>query len=180
MSITLADAEVAYVNWGANCGPTALAAVLGLTLDQVRPHMGDFERKGYTNPTLMYAALKSLGAKHHDRRLIAMKVEHARGARAEDWPRYGLCRVQWEGPWTAPGVPLRARYRHTHWIGCSVRSDGPADIGIFDVNCLNNGTGWVSLDNWRLLVVPEILAACEPKASGGWHLTHTIEIARPA
>jgi len=61
---TLADADRAADLWGMNCGPGALAAVCGLTLDEVRPHMGDFESKGYTNPTLMFAALKSIGVKH--------------------------------------------------------------------------------------------------------------------
>jgi hypothetical protein len=62
--ISVEDAEHANDVWGCNCGPGALAAITGLTLDQVRPHMGDFERKRYTNPTLMFAALKSIGARY--------------------------------------------------------------------------------------------------------------------
>jgi hypothetical protein len=54
VSFTEADAHRAYDEWGANCGPGALAAIAGLTLDKVRALMGDFETKGYTNPTLMY------------------------------------------------------------------------------------------------------------------------------
>src|SRR5580700_11291869 len=46
---TPADADRAYEEWGMNCGPSALAAVMGMTFDEVRPHMGDFERKHYTN-----------------------------------------------------------------------------------------------------------------------------------
>lgn len=167
---TVAELEAANSLWGANCGPGALAAILGMTLEQVRPHLGDFERKGYTNPTLMYAALKSaIPCRYHTKNL------RTAGKAPWDWPRYGLCRVQWEGPWTEPGVPMRARYRHTHWIGCAAESND--NIGVFDVNALGEGaTGWVSLANWKTILVPWILESCVRRASGGWHLTHAIEI----
>ena len=69
---------------------------------------------------------------------------------------------------------MAARYRHTHWIGANGRN--PRNIGIWDVNCMNNGTGWVSLENWRAIAVPHILRACVPRADGVWHLTHAIEV----
>lgn len=159
----LADADHAYETWGANCGPGALAAIMGLTLDEVRPHMGDFESKRYTNPTMMFAALKSVGA---DWRRIDQ--DHPPGY----WPRYGLARIQWEGPWTKPGVPMRVRYGYTHWVG-SVTVNGHA--GVFDINCLNNGSGWVSSSEWRDTVVPAIVAQY-PRADGRWHVTHSIEV----
>lgn len=171
---TIEDGIRAEDEWGANCGPGALAAIMGMTLDEVRPHMGDFERKGYTNPTLMLTALQSL--------LVARVISEWRCAvvRANgeplDWPHYGLARIQWEGPWTKPGVPIRARYRYTHWIGVFCRSDLPIDVGIFDINALGNGTGWCSLVNWESIIVPHILKECVPRASGGWHITHAIEI----
>jgi hypothetical protein len=49
---------------------------------------------------------------------------------------------------------------------------------VFDVNCMCVG-GWVPLSEWRDSVVPWILKECEPKANGGWHLTHVLEITRP-
>ena len=159
---TLADAERAHDDWGANCGPVALAAIMGITLDDVRPHMGDFEKKHYTNPSLMLAALRSL-------RRPFWKI----GA---TWPQYGLVRIQWEGPWTQPGVPMLARYRYTHWVGAAQRG---GETGIFDVNCLNNGTGWSSLADWSAVVVPYILEQY-PKASGNWHITHSFEVKRDA
>lgn len=168
-AFTLEDATRAYDEWGANCGPGALAGVLGLTLDQVRPHMGDFERKGYTNPTLMFAALRSLGVKYHRVDFITTEGQPRR-----HWPARGLVRIQWEGPWTKPGVPMAARYRHTHWIGAA---KGPLDdVGIFDINCINNGSGWVALADWERIIVPHILRECEPKASGAWHQTHVLEL----
>jgi len=154
--------------WGANCGPGAIAAICGLTLDELRPHLGDFEEKGYTNPTLMFEILERIGAQIRVRSIAAnLKTPLT-------WPDYGLVRIQWEGPWCAPGVPMAARYRHTHWIGANGRN--PRNIGIWDVNCMNNGTGWVSLENWRAIAVPHILRACVPRADGGWHLTHAIEV----
>ena len=161
---TLEDAELAYITWGCNCGPGALAAITGITLDDVRCHMGDFERKGYTNPTLMYESLDRAGARWQ---LIGPKT----------WPQWGLVRIQWHGPWSAPGVPVRVAYRHTHWIGASVRPGG--DIGIFDINAMNNGSGWCSLKNWSDSLVPWLLGECEPKADGTWSITHSIEVVPP-
>ncbi len=155
------DAERAYDEWGCNCGPAAVAAICGLTLDGVRPHMGDFEAKHYTNPTLMWRVLDSIG--------VRWTV-----CRSGTWPDRGLCRVQWEGPWTRPGVPARAAYRHTHWVGAATRDTG--EIGVFDVNALGNGSGWCSLEDWSSTLVPWILEECVPRADGGWHLTHVVEV----
>lgn len=158
------DADRSYDEWGANCAPTAIAAICGLTLDELRPHMGDFERKHYTNPTLMWQVLDSIGARW---RLVKPP---------RTWPEYGLARVQWEGPWTAPGVPAAAAYRHTHWVGAA--HDPVKGIGIFDINAIGNGSGWCALENWTGTLVPWILDECVPRANGGWHLTHVVEVAR--
>lgn len=158
---TIEEAQHAADEWGANCGPGAIAAVLGLTLDAVHPHMQDFERKRYSNPKLVFAALLSLGAQW--RRADAV------------WPKHGLVRVQWEGPWTMPGVPMRARYRHTHWIGARRVGENVWNTEIFDINCICVG-GWVPLKEWSMQVVPWLLRETEPKAFGGWHSTHVLEI----
>jgi hypothetical protein len=52
VKFTQEESHQAFDAWGFNCGPSAIAAVVGLTIDEVRPHMGDFESKHYTNPTL--------------------------------------------------------------------------------------------------------------------------------
>lgn len=159
------DATRAYDSWGCNCGPSALAAVAGLTLEQVRVHIGDFELKGYTNPKLMLASMDRIGLKYkkskplYDGELL--------------FPQFGLARIQWEGPWTKPGVPMRVRYRHSHWVASSTHSDGTQ---IFDINCMLVG-GVVGVSVWRDSVVPWLLERCEPKANGKHHITHSIEIA---
>lgn len=161
------DADRAYDDWGANCGPGAIAAICGMSLDELRPMMGDFERKGYTNPSLMWQVLNRLG----------VRWTLLRG-KPLDWPNYGLVRVQWEGPWTQPGVPIRARYRYTHWVGAARAPSG--SVGVFDINAISNGSGWTSLSDWSTILVPWLLNECVPRASGGWHLTHVVEIQRDA
>lgn len=169
LRFTAMDLEEAHEAWGCNCGPGALAAILGLTLDQVRPLMGDFEQKRYTNPTLMLESLRRAGAR------LSYRGGHLDPA---DMPNYGLARIQWEGPWTQPGLPMRARYRYTHWVG-SCRIDQPragrGRLGVFDINCMNSG-GWVGFDDWSDAIVPNILKQCVPRADGKWHVTHAIEV----
>jgi len=163
---TAADVARAHATWSCNCGPSALAAITGLTLDEVRPHMGDFEQRGYTNPTLMRSALRSIGRPW-------VEID----PRERPWPRWGLCRIQFLGPWTEPGVPMRARYRFTHWIGAASR--GAGDVGVWDVNAIGNGTGWCARSDWERVIVPELVAGYR-RANGGWHITHAIEVERPA
>ncbi|MEI9995117.1 MAG: hypothetical protein WDM91_11015 [Rhizomicrobium sp.] len=163
---TAEDAQRAHDEWGANCGPGALAAIMHMTLDQVRPHMLGFDGKRYTNPTMMSDALRSIGRPWR-------KI----GAQ---WPDYGLVRIQWEGPWTLPGVPLRARYRFTHWVGAARHGATiPDDVGVFDINCIANGSGWTAFRYWHGNLVPWLLNECVPRASGGWHITHAIEVEVP-
>jgi len=156
--------------WRFNCGPGALCGVLSMTPAQLRPHMLDFEQKGYTNPTLMFDVLKGL------------KVEHKLIFRTDDpqqeirWPSFGLCRVQWHGPWMRAGVPMKARYRKTHWIGAS--GDDASQRLIFDINAIEWG-GWLPFQTWDTQLVPWLLNEVQPDASGSWHITHSIEIPRP-
>jgi len=165
---TLADLEVANAAWGCNCGPGALAAICGLTLDEVRPHFGP-SWPGYTNPTAMLNALRSTGRRWYS-------CEGPSRLAPPSWPRWGLCRIQWEGPWTQPGVPMRARYRYTHWIGAA--TDPRRGVGIFDVNVLANGSGWCSLEDWSTRIASALAKDHDRRASGGWHITHAIEVTR--
>ncbi len=152
------EAEAACREWRFNCGPGALCAVLGMRPDELRPHLLDFEQKGYTNPKLMFAILDALG------------VQYLRAA-PRNWPAWGLVRVQWHGPWMTPGVPLRARYRHTHWIAYRM-----ADNHVFDINAMCVG-GWLPQREWELQLVPWLLRNCEPSAQiDEWSRTHVIEV----
>jgi hypothetical protein len=172
---TLDDLERANAAWKCNCGPGALAAILGMTLDEVRPHMVGFEEKGYMNPTMMFAALRSAIGDVGERWRVLPGSRSLDGV--SSWPGYGLARVQWEGDWTRPGVPMRARYRYTHWIGAATGGDGAR--GVFDINALANGSGWCAIKDWTEHVVP-VLVELYKGATGGWHITHAIEVERVA
>ena len=156
------DAQAAYDAWRFNCGPGALCAVLDKTPDEIRPHLIDFEGKGYTNPTLMLDILRGLR--------VPFRQTYRGDGQASMYvrPALGLMRVQWAGPWTQPGVPMAARYRQTHWIGLA---DGHA----FDVNCMDAG-GWVSWEEWSGHVAPWLIKECCPKGNGEWWPTHILEI----
>lgn len=169
---TSEDMRRANETWGANCGPGSIAAIFGMTLDEVRPFMAaeGFETKRYTNPRMMLAILRRLNSSQF-RRPWLIKVDKI------TWPNWGLARIQWEGPWTNPGVPMRARYRHTHWVGAATGKNG---VGIFDINAMGNGSGWCPLTDWVHVIVPWILEECVPRASGGYHLTHSIEVGASA
>lgn len=156
----LHEATVAAEAWGFNCGPGALCAVLDLTPDELRPKMGDFEAKGYTNPTLMADVLRAHGVRY-------------RQAYRSDAPgrcalAFGLMRVQWAGPWTRPGVPMAARYRQTHWVAM-------ADDEVFDINAICVG-GWISRHEWETKLAPWLIREACPKGSGEWWPTHGWEI----
>jgi uncharacterized protein (DUF433 family) len=226
---TLADLERAAAEWSCSCGPTALAAICNLTLDEVRPHFPGF--RGWCNPTMMFEALASLRratGRRWSKKIVAVGWP-------EPWPRYGLVRIQWEGPWTEPGANPRWAYRHTHWVGVSplqpaavsidpdvsfgrsvlagtrvkvaVVADlaaagepidriarefdvaeskvrdaiawhrGEGETCIWDVNAMDIGRGWSPLAWWSSQVVPRLTREIS-RATGGWHVTHAIEVSR--
>jgi hypothetical protein len=160
LAFTEKDANKAFEEWGCNCGPGSLAAIIGKTLDEVRYHIPKFEERKYTNPKMMYKALNNLKIKYDNSSNIF-------------FPRYGLARIQWDGPWMASHIPEYRKWRHTHWIGSCIRTLD--NIGIFDINAINSG-GWISLDSWESVIVPHILSECEPNSTGKWSITHSLEI----
>ena len=162
-------AQAASDAWGFNCGPGALCAALNLTPDELRPHLLDFETKHYTNPSLMFGVLKGLNIRHRQT-YRSDSSEFDLGA----FPHFGLVRIQWDGPWTKPGVPMAARYRKTHWVAAHKKDP---HMMIYDVNAMCAG-GWISYLEWSNDLIPWLLKQCEPKASGCWWPTHSIEITR--
>lgn len=180
MRMTADMAEKANSEWGFNCGPGALCAVLDKTPDEIRPHLGDFEQKRYTNPTLMKSMLNNLGvpfrSTHQSEAGDGMPVLWP------ELPQFGLVRIQWAGPWTKPGVPIAARYRHTHWVACwkTIRRDAPngRHCEIFDINAMQYG-GWLPYAEWKAELVPWLLTNSVARASGEWWPTHCWEVKCP-
>jgi hypothetical protein len=187
LKFSYSDAERANDEWGFNCGPGSLCALLELTPAEVRPHLGDFEQKRYTNPTLMKAALGSLGvggrwaqlSDVEQRRVGDMRFPDAAVRRLE-WPQRGLARIQWGGPWTNHGVPMAARYRQTHWVAAQMIAGITA---IFDVNAhtacdssaWTNRNGWTSDAFWKERIAPFIIKHCVPRGDGTFWITHVFE-----
>jgi hypothetical protein len=157
---TEADSQTAYEEWGANCGPNALAFALQLPLSTVRHAIPDFEAKRYTSPTMMKAALSAL-SKSFTPGPISIEGLFYR-------PRISLVRIQWLGPWTVPGMNPKWAYRQTHWI--ATWADGDAAM-VFDVN-----GGVRTFDSWKSEIVPALTAAI-PRADGGWRPTHVWRLA---
>lgn len=97
------DSEGAFRGWKATCGPHAIAAACGLTLDQVRAALPPY--KGWMSPTMLGKTLSALGRGYTLRK----------GLKTWDLCE-GINRIQWEGKWLNPGVPARVAYFHTHWV----------------------------------------------------------------
>ena len=140
------DIEDAYDAWKANCGPAALAAVLGFEVMDLRDEFPRYPARPWTNPTHMREALDRLEVRHRP----ANKT--VRGG----WPMYGLAFVQVDGPWCDSETTVLAAYRHTHWVGVS-------DKTVFDIN---RGV-WMPGGLWKTEVMPEIVAATQD-ATGFW------------
>ena len=157
-------------DWGFNCGHAALCAITGMTPEELRPHLGDFEKKRYMNPTLMRLILRNLDVLSH-------WLVDVRGTKNLGWPMFGLVRVQWSGPWCAPGVPIAARYRKTHWVATELVSLKPVLRRVFDINATCDG-GWIPYEEWSAQLVPWLLKECQPKADGKWWPTHSVEIVK--
>ena len=162
------DANKAADEWNFNCGPAALCAVLDMTPAEMRPHLIDFEQKGYTNPSLMFGILKALNIEHR----CSYRSDVAEIAQLNAWPKFGLVRIQWGGPWTRPGVPMRVRYRKTHWVACCGDN---TTREIFDVNVMCVG-GWMSFAEWSTKLIPWLIKECVPDGNGEWWPTHGIKV----
>jgi hypothetical protein len=175
---TASDVDRASWDWLCSCGPAALAAICDLTLDEVKPHFRP-AFPGYTNPGRMFEALRRTGRKY--------AAIGADSGFSPTWPSYGLARVQWHGPWTAPGANPRWAYTHTHWVGvCRLQlADGTEDpncVCVWDVNQLSDApagetAGWAPLSWWAGVLVPKLTAEIK-RTNGGWHITHAIEVER--
>lgn len=158
-------ANAAGAAWKFNCGPAALCAVLGMSPDEIRPYLGDFEKKGYVNPKLMYEILRKF-------RGIGVSTTY-RGDVLCPFPEadFALVRVQWGGPWTKQGVPMQARQRHTHWVAMQWL----LKQWVFDINAICFG-GWISFDEWKTKMMPWLAKECVPGWNGLIWPTHVLEI----
>lgn len=153
-----ADVDEANASWTANCGPCALAALLGLPVASVRQAFSWYPERPWCSPTQMLSALSAMGHR-------AALQQHKTGDRAfVD----GLAYVQFTGPWTSARASARWAYRHTHWV--AVAHGGHL---VYDANT----DRWASAAWWSRCVVP-VLLEDTPRADGGWWVRTTVRVAR--
>ncbi|MCP3065292.1 hypothetical protein LXT21_41625 [Myxococcus sp. K38C18041901] len=143
--------------WKANCGPSALAAVLGVPLRLVRGSFPGFPAKPWTTPTSMAAALAAQGLHHRVQQGMPRGDVH------------GVAFLQLRGSWDS--APERAQYRHTHWVG--LHRDGGA-LSIYDCNTGSAG-GWLPSEEWKVQVLAELLER-HRGASGKWAVRVVLEV----
>lgn len=140
-----------------NCGPTALAVILGMNPFDIPAHLPDFAAKGYTNTTMMLNALRSLGVPFHYRDKLS--------CHNHSLTDYGLCRIQFEGPWYG-----KFAYHHTHWVAAAIFGER---LEVWDVN--QDGNGWKPYLYWKDKTVPSLTKDIR-RATGAWHCTHRLEL----
>lgn len=186
----LEDITRAAAEWGLNCGPAALCTMLSLKPDDVRYSIPQFEHRKYTNPTMMKLALTSLGVQFHEAtpqevwKVIAERPQPITLQKYETFPIYGLARIQFEGRWMNPGVPIQARYRHTHWVGSMahptihrelVPSQTTGKSSLFTLYIFDVNSGWTDYAAWRDQTMPGLTSDTKG-ATGGWHCTHRLQL----
>ena len=164
---TKEESDLASDNWGFNCGPGACCAMFDLTPNQIRSKLFDFEKKKYTNPSLMKKIIKNCGWKYKQvYRGDVLAVDEA----LISFDFKALIRIQWAGPWTEPEVPMKERQRYTHWIGVK-------DLNIFDINAMNIG-GWIPFEEWKNELVPWLVDQVDSRCNGNWWPTHILELSK--
>jgi hypothetical protein len=143
------DIEVARLNFGANCGPAAFAALVGTEVCRVMRYFPHFEHVKWTNLTQMLRAVES--------------ADFAAELRRRAFPSRGLALIQWLGPWTQKDFFSRWSLPHTHWVAV----EGP---WVFD----HTAEKWQRLQDWAESVAKEFVSEI-PRATG-WAVKYGVEV----
>lgn len=144
------DMEVARLNFGANCGPSAFAATTGKEVCRIMRYFPHFEQsRCWTNLTHMRDAFEAAGYIADVSRL--------------QLPTFGVALIQWTGRWTQKDFFSRWSLVHTHWIAVN-------NGRVFD-----DAVGaWQTFSQWINDTAPEYLAEI-PQASG-WSVKYGVEV----
>lgn len=159
---TQEQSQQAFNEWGANCGPHALAFALGLPLIRVKQYLPDFEPKRYMNPTMMGEALCLAGVNFT--RSLFTKASLGVALEKMFHHRITIVRIQWEGPWLNAGVPKVAAYCHTHWVAAWNPDPDGISCHVYDVNC-----GAVHASHWEQTALADLM---QEQRATGWYPTH--------
>lgn len=153
------DLNEAHKAWKCNCGPGSVAALLGLTCEQVRPHFPGHAERGYSNPSHLQNALRSLGC-----RVVST---WKRTPEALALPRFGIVFVQFGGPWLREGVPAGWAYRATHFAAVNGGQ-------VYDVN---QDPPWYPKSGWESDLLPW-LASTINRCDGTFYIRAAFEVLR--
>lgn len=141
----------------ANCGPTVLAAVMGLSTEGAIDLMDKVIEKGwngYTNINHIRAALKVAGI------LMVKTSLYDEGMVMNPPTEPTLFFIQIKGAWTGKG--WRSDYNHTHWALGDKRQ-------FMDVNnpIYSGHPTWVDHPTWRHSIIPDLVQGMD---GNGWHV----------
>lgn len=169
------DVDEAYERWGANCGPCALAAATGRSVDAVRAAVSDpAEQLELGEPPLHYRGYMGIG--HMRRALEVLRVPILRTWQAQppDFlaslegteERAVLVMVLWSGPWNA--VP-RAAATHRHFVTYRQICLDPRGRGwTYDGN-----VGWLPHAIWAHEIAPQLMPK---RGDGKWTIGWAAEL----
>jgi hypothetical protein len=168
--LTSEEVASASAEWGCNCGPAALAACLGFRIADVRLFLSNFERRGYMNGRHMRDAVLSAGGIIAAETITPLRRMQELPPMAH-FPRRGLMRIQFGGPWTAPKANPNWAYRHTHWAACG--NLGRGDVRVFDIN-----SGYTTFADWTIKTIPQI-GETKKQWDGTWWLLDLWDVKHP-
>lgn len=142
------DMTLCADRYGAACGHGALAAVLAVPVAIVCHQLfaDSLPKQRWINMPTMEEALTKAGKTF---RIVGRQ-----------WPKRGLAMIQFTGPWTRPGVPVRVACQYRHWVAVEAGL-------VWDANLED----WISREDWGRWVV-ELL----PAKSDGWTIARGYEI----
>lgn len=161
---TLLESAQAHAEWNAMCGHHSIAAAVGVGLDAIRD--AGVPLKGWMSPTMITRTLEALHVQFTQRHLSPARSP----ANVLSAPSPQILRMQFEGSWMRPGVPVGAQYQRTHYIALFGPPEQPALI----MDPLLNACGIHAVDDWLAKArTPDYLAESSFKGTTGWHFTHT-------
>ncbi len=155
------DIEQQNAVWGANCGPGALAALMGIKVADVRPfveHAQGGAFSGYMHAGHLMTVLTSAG--------YSPRRRNNKVVGAVLWPaQMGLAVLQLDGRWLGDGVPFPVRFKYTHTVASA---EGGALI--FDANAGE----WLPFVTWNRQVMSDVVH--RQKGATGWHTSTVIDV----
>lgn len=167
------DVDEAADAWGVNCGPSAVAAILGKNLADVRHAFPWFPTRPWCSPTQLGQALATLGVESHWTTL-GMNRGPIDEQRAR-FPAQGLVVIQIDGPW-CDLANKAAAYRYTHTVSSQRVGDV---VMVYDINDApdSRSGGWLPFSMWDQRVMRELVKY--QRRATGWFVRSVFELPRP-